>query len=317
MVGENCMKHICLSTYLQKAVKLMVACVFLVTAGTASAAIKPLRGADMLLDSYHRHKARLATNSFGLPLVVESSEQDDRVQVDVYGIFDHSFITIANALKVPANWCDIVFLPPNVKTCTYRKLNDTWQLTFYLGRKEYQPPEDVRKITCHYRSAEQQQGYLDITLNADDGPFGTKNHRMRTEALPLDGGKTYIHVSYTYGDSGALRLASKIYFATLGRNKVGFTVTGTDRNGKPVYIGGPRGAVERNAVRYYFAIQSFMNTSQYSGESRFNMRISQWYDLTNHYRKQLFDLEKKDYITLKTRERTNQVTLQNRIDTGR
>ncbi|NVN91346.1 MAG: hypothetical protein HXX11_12195 [Desulfuromonadales bacterium] len=311
------MNRMGLSTYLQKMVLFIIAAVILVTVGSASAAVKPRQGADMLLDSYRRYSARLATNSYGLPLVVESSEQEDRVQVDVYGIFDHSFIGIANALKVPANWCDIVFLPPNIKTCTYRKLNDTWQLAFYLGRKEYQPPEDARKIICRYRSVEQQQGYLDIMLNADDGPFGTKNHRMRTEALPLDGGKTFIHVSYTYSDSVALRLASKIYFATLGRSKVGFTVTGTDRNGKQIHIGGPRGAVERNAVRYFFAIQSFMNTSRYPEESRFNLRISQWYDLTNHYRKQLFDLEKKDYITLKTRERRNQVTLQNQIETGR
>lgn len=317
MAEERCVKRMGLCKHLQKTVLSMIAAVLLVAAGSASAAVTSRQGADLLLDSYHRHMAGLATNSFGLPLVVESSEQDDRVQVDVYGIFDHSFNSIANALKVPANWCDIVFLPPNVKTCTYRKLNDRWQLTFYLGRKEYQAPEDARKIICRYRSSEQQHGYLDIMLNADDGPFGTKNHRMRTEALPLDGGKTFIHVSYTYGDSGALRLASKIYFATLGRSKVGFTVTGTDRNGRPVHIGGPRGAVERNAVRYYFAIQSFMNTARYPEESRFNMRISQWYDLTSHYRKQLFDLEKKDYIALKTSERKNQVALQNLVSTGR
>ena len=54
----------------------------------------------------------------------------------------------------------------------------------------------------------------------------------------------------------ALHLAEKAYFATLGRGKVGFTVTGTDQNGKALYIGGPRGAIERNAVRYYFAIQT-------------------------------------------------------------
>ena len=39
---------------------------------------------------------------------------------------------------------------------------------------------------------------------------------------------------------------------------VGFTVIGTDRKGNPVYIGGPRGSIERNAVRYYFAIRSVL-----------------------------------------------------------
>ena len=153
-------------------------------------------------------------------------------------------------------------------------------------------------------------------LSADAGPFGTKDHKMRFEALPLDGGRTFVHVSYTYSDSVALRLAEKVYFATLGWGKAGFTVTGTDRNGKPVYIGGPRGAIERNAVRYYLAIQSFMNTLPYPEESRFSMRIGEWYDLTSRYRKQLFDLDKKDYLTFKTTEHKNQVILQRRISMG-
>jgi hypothetical protein len=219
-------------------------------------------------------------------------------------------------LKVPANWCDIVSLHPNVKACTYRELPGAWLLTFYIGRKVYQPLEDTRQVIYHYRNVDQQQGYLDIILSADAGPFGTKDHRMRFEALPLDGGRTFVHVSYAYSDSVALRLAGKVYFATLGWGKVGFTVTGTDRNGKPVYIGGPRGAIERNAVRYYFAIQSFMNTLRYPDKNRFSMRIREWYDLTTRYRKQLFDLDKKDYLTFKTKEHKNQVTLQRRIGTG-
>jgi hypothetical protein len=139
---------------------------------------------------------------------------------------------------------------------------------------------------------------------------------MRFEAVPLDGGRTFVHVSYEYNGSVALRLAEKVYFATLGLGKVGFTVTGTDSEGNPIYIGGARGAVERNAVRYYFAIQSVMNTLRYPEKSRFSMRISEWYDLTSRYRKQLFDLDKNDYLAFKTKEHKNQVTLQLSIGTG-
>jgi hypothetical protein len=235
--------------------------------------------------------------------------------VDVYGIFDHSFSSIANTLENPAKWCDIVFLHPNIKACTYKKLAGTWLLSFYLGRKTYQPPEDTVPVISHFRNVKHPV-YLDIMLNADEGPYGTKDHRMRFEALPLDGGKTFVHVSYAYSDSVALRLVAKIYFATLGRSKVGFTVTGTDENGNPTYIGGPRGAVERSAVRCYFAIQAFMNTLRYPEESRFSMRINEWYDLTARFKKQLFDLDKKDYLALKIREHKNQVMLQRSIGTG-
>lgn len=288
----------------------MVAAVVLVSAGAASAFESPRQGADILRDTYHRNMSKLEANSFGLPLVLESFERDDRVHVDVYGIFDYSFSSVVNVLSAPSNWCDIVFLHPNIKACASSDLPDGGLLTFYIGRKVYQAPEDTRQVVYHYRNIEQQQTYLDIMLSADAGPFGSRDHRMRFEAMPLDGERTFVHVSYTYCDSAALRLAGKAYFATLGRGKVGFTVTGTDSSGKPVYIGGPRGAVERNAVRYYFAIQSYMNTLRYPEERRFSLRISDWYDLTARYRKQLFELDKDDYLTFKTKERMHQVTLQ-------
>jgi hypothetical protein len=300
---------------LLKSFMFIVAAAFIFSAGAASAAEKPLKGEDILLGTYHKNMAKLERNSFGFPLFLESFERGDRVHVDVYGIFDYPFSSVVNVLKAPANWCDIVSLHPNVKACTYRELPGTWRLTFYIGRKVYQHPEDTRQVIYRYRKVVQQQGYLDIILDADEGPFGTKDHRMRFEALPLDGGRTFVHVSYEYNGSVALRLAEKVYFATLGLGKVGFTVTGTDRNGDPVYIGGSRGAVERNAVRYYFAIQSFINTLRYPEKSRFSMRISDWYDLTTRYRKQLFELDKKDYLTFKTKEHKNQVLLQRQIST--
>jgi hypothetical protein len=300
---------------LPKVFLLVVAAVLLSTFGSASAAERPRQGKDLLLDAYRKNMPRLEAKNFGFPLFLESFERDDRVRVDVYGIFNFPFGSVVSVLKVPANWCDIVSLHPNIKACTYSEQPDDWLLTFYLGSKAYQPLEDTRRVISHYRSVD-QPGYLDIILNADAGPFGTKDHRMRFEALPLDGGRTFVHVSYAYKDSVALRLVAKIYFATLGRGKVGFTVTGTDGNGSPVYIGGPRGAVERSAVRYYFAIQSFMNTLRYPEESRFSMRTSEWYDLTIRYRKQLFDLDKKEYLTFKAKEHKNQVTLQRRIGTG-
>ena len=304
------------SDNLTKFLLFMIVSAILFYASSVSAVEKSWQGEDILLDTYHRNMAKLETNSFGLPLFLESFELDDRVHVDVYGIFDYPFSSIVNMLKVPANWCDIVSLNPNVKACTYIELPGTWRLTFYIGRKSYQPPEDTRQVIYHFRNVEQQQGYLDIILNADTGPFGSKDHRMRFEALPIDGGRTFVHVSYAYNDSIALRVAEKVYFATLGWGKVGFTVTRTDRNGTPVYIGGPRGAIERNAVRYYFAIQSFMNALRYPEDRRFSMRISEWYDLTSRYRKQLFELDKKDYLKFKTLEHKNQMTLQRSIGTG-
>ncbi len=301
-------------TNLRKFFVAMLAAALLFPAGFVAADEKRGQGEDQLLDTYHKNQTRLETSDFGLPLFLESFEGDDKVHVDVYGIFASPLSSIANAVTVPANWCDIVFLHPNVKACTYRQAADTYLLTFYLGRKKYQPPEDTHPIVCRFNVV-QQQRYLDITLHADKGPFATRDHRMRFEALALDDERTFVHVSYAYSDSAALRFATKIYFATLGRDKVGFTVTGTDSSGEPIYIGGPRGAVERSAIRYYFAIQSFMNTVHAPEERRFSLRISDWYDRTTPYRKQLFDLDKQDYQTAKVAEQSNQERLQQQIDT--
>ncbi len=303
-------------SYFMTFILLMLALLILMKPHSASAAVKIGSAEDILLETYHRNGAGLEINSFGLPLVVESREKDERVHVDVYGIFSYPFNNVVSALKVPANWCDIVALHPNIKACTYRQLPGDWQLTFYPGSKEYQPPEDTHPVMYTFRIVAQRQGYLDITLNAESGPFRTTDHRMRFEALPIDAGRTYIRISYTYSDSIALRLAAKIYFATIARSKVGFSITGTNKNGTPVYIGGPRGALERSAVRYYCAIQTFMNTLSYPEEKQFTIRTGQWHDLTTRFRRQLFDLTKRDYLTTKTREHDNQVLLQQRIGTG-
>lgn len=305
---------------ISKVFQLLVAAAILLSSAPAWATEElrqPRRGDEVLLDAHTRFEAKLEKNSFGFPLFLESSEKDNRVHVDVYGILDHSFISVLTMLKVPANWCDIVSLHPNVKVCTYREQPGAWLLTFYVGRKTYQPPEKARKVIYHYRTVEQQPGYLDVLLNADEGPYGTKDHRMRFEAVPLEGGKkTFVHVSYAYSGSASLRLAETLYFATLGWGKMGFTVTGTDGKGNPVYVGGSRAALERNAVRYYFAIQSFMDALHSTEENRFSMRLGAWYDFTDKHRKQLYEMEKKDYLATKTMERKDQIILQQLIGTG-
>jgi hypothetical protein len=295
---------------------LQVVVAILSFAGLATAADTPGQGEAILLEAYHRNMTRMETSNFGVPLHLESFEQDDSLHVDVYGIFAYPFDTVADVLDGPSNWCDIVSLHPNIKACTYRGLAEQRLLTLYLGLKDNQALEDTRQITCRYRSVERQHGYLNVILVADQGPYGTKNHSMRFEALPLAGGKTFVHVTYAFSDSAMLRLAAKIYFATLGRGKIGFTVTGIDRNGAPIYIGGPRGALERSAARYYFAIQSFMNALPYPEEIRFNMRIIGWYDLTIPHKRQLFDLDRREYLLFKTSEHRHQVNLQRQIGAG-
>ena len=88
--------------------------------------------------------------------------------------------------------------------------------------------------------------------------MGTKNYRLMLEAVPLDAKRSFVHMSYAYGYGFAARMAMEGYLATLGRNKVGFTITGQGNDGKPVYMGNVRGVVERNTMRYYLAIEAYL-----------------------------------------------------------
>jgi hypothetical protein len=262
-----------------------------------------------LLGKYSALGAKLVKNQFAAPIYLESRESQGAQQVDMYGIFPYPFDAVRVALQSPASWCDITTLHINIKGCTAKKAGDHSLLTIYSGRKYYQPPAEAYPLKLSFRIASQQPGYLNVTLAADEGPLRTKDHRIRLEAVPLDPGRTFVHFSYAYSHGALANMAIKTYFATLARDKIGFSTSG-GKSGSPVFIGGVRGAVERNTVRYYLALQTYMDTLKYPEGQRFEQRLSRWYDLTARYPRQLKELEKSEYLASKKREHLNQVSLQ-------
>lgn len=277
--------------------------------GIGHAAETASSGGKALLAKYPAISAKLQKNQFAAPIYLESTEVEGSLKVDMYGVVSHSFNTVKDALQSPVNWCDITSMHINIKACTARKTADQWLVTIYSGRKYYQPPADAYQLKLKFRIAAQQPDYLDIALAANEGPLRTKDHRIRLEAVPLDKGRTFVHFSYAYSHGPLANMAIKAYFTTLARDKVGFsTVPG--KGGRPVYIGGVRGAVERNTVRYYLALQTYLDTLNIQEGQRFEQRISRWYDLTARYPRQLKEVEKPEYLDNKRREHTNQLILQ-------
>ena len=108
------------------------------------------------------------------------------------------------------------------------------------------------------------------------------------------------------------KLAMQTYLATLGRHKVGFTVTGTDDNDEPIYIKGLQGVIERNVMRYIFAIQSVLETRQTS-EQR-TARFQHWYTHIEKHPRQLVELTREDYLDNKQRELSNQLDRQKTME---
>jgi hypothetical protein len=264
-----------------------------------------------LLAKYPPLAEKLRKNQFGAPIYLQSTEAGGSSRVDLYGIIDHPFAAVEEALQSPPNWCDITPLHINIKACTYRKIGERWQLTLYSGRKFYQSPSEGFPLELTFRTLSLTPQFLDVALSAKQGPLRTRDHRMTLEAAPLDAVRSFVHFSYRYSYGAMARMAMKTYLNTLGRDKVGFSTT-PGKGGKYYYIDGERGAIERNAVRYYLAVESYLDSLNYPEPRRFEHRLNEWYDLTAKYPRQLKEDEKGEYLAMKKKEHNNQLNLQSK-----
>ena len=263
-------------------------------------------GHEALIDKYHKIEKELEKSTFAIPFFIESSVSKSASRVDIYGTSNYPFGLVKNEFLVPTNWCEIVLPHPGVKACTYKKIDDTWLLNIYNANKLTKPLEDAYQMKFVYRVSELQPVYFDVALTAPEGPFHTKNHRFGLEATSLDEGRTFIHLRYSYRYSPLAYLFMKVF----GGSKSGFTVTGTDSDGNPVYVDGLRGSVERDVACHYLAILAYLDTLKIPAEQRFEKRIRQWYDLAALYKKQLLNMEEGEYLTYKRQARESQQRLQ-------
>jgi hypothetical protein len=269
-------------------------------AGTAGAA--PDGGAAALKGDYQRLLPTLQKNDFGRPLVLESSEVARTQKGDVFAVVDFSLAVVEKGMSSPDGWCDVLILPYNTKHCHASASGSAATLAVRIGRKADQAPEDAHPIAFRYAVESQGSDYLRVVLNAADGPLGTHDYRIVLEATPVDEKHTFIHLSYSYGYSTMSRLAMQAYLATAGARKVGFTVTGKDGDGKPVYVGGMLGATERNTMRYFLAIDAYLGSLAVPEDQRLEKRLSDWYAAAAKYPRQLSEMERAEYFAMKRRE---------------
>jgi hypothetical protein len=165
-----------------------------------------------------------------------------------------------------------------------------------LGRKYDQPVEDAYRLHFDYKLDSAGADYLKAELSSPDGPLGTRDYRIAVEAAPLDATHTILFMSYAYGFGFTARVAMNAYLSTAGSAKVGFSVDGKDGDGKPAYVGGVRGLVERNTMRYYLAIDDYVAAP---APGQLEQRLNTWFDATERYPRQLHELEKSDYLAMK------------------
>jgi len=258
----------------------------------AFGAVSAQADAGSLRNRYTELKPQLQSNAYGRQLYIDSAESSNSLQGDVYAVLDHPFEEVKGALADPNAWCDIMLLPFNTKACSAQGNN----LSVRIGRKYNQPVDQAYRIDFGFSNAAAGANYLATRLNAAQGPFGTRDYRIVAEAIPLDAGHTFMHMSYAYGFGGSGRFAMQAYLATVGASKVGFTTNGV------------RGAVERNAMRYYLAIDAYLDTMDAPQAQRVDKRINQWFSATERYPTQLHEMDRNTYVSMKRQEYERQTT---------
>jgi hypothetical protein len=102
----------------------------------------------------------------------------------------------------------------------------------------------------------------------------------------------------------------KSYLATSGSDKVGFTVIGDPQAPKPRFIGGVRGAIERNTMRYYLAIDAYLGALATPAPARFEQSLERWFNATELYPRQLREIDRDTYLAMKRSEYARQQTAQ-------
>lgn len=251
-------------------------------------------------------KDQLANNQFGRPLAIESTETSGNLKGDVYAVAEQPYAVVGPALQGMDHWCDILMLHLNVKDCGWRGSGASSVLNVAIGRKFDQPVADAHKVEFAYRVAANTPDYVQVQLTAEIGPLGTKDYHIVLEATPLDAKTSFVHMSYSYGFGMTAKLAMQAYLATLGRSKVGFTIVEHKPDGTPVYTGNVRGVIERNAMRYYLAIDAYLTAVTLPPAEQPEKRIRGWITAVERYPKQLREMDPDEYLVMKRKELARQ-----------
>ena len=249
-----------------------------------------------------RHGAlrlQLESNPFQRPLYLESSQRAGTLQGDIYARFEQPFAVLGPALQGREHWCDILILHPNVKSC---RPSSGDRLRLDIGRNFEQPLADAYQFEFRYQVVKATPDYLHLALNAESGPLGTSGYRMALEVVALDAQRSFLHMSYAYSYGLGARLAMRSYLATAGRKRVGFTTVGRQADGQPIHVGGMRAVVERNTMRYYLAIEAFLNALSTPPAQRQERRLELWHASARRYPLQLQEPASGAYLKMKRKE---------------
>lgn len=266
-------------------------------------ALETLRAKYASLDEPLRH------SQFKQRLVLDSTETSGGLLGDIHAIVDFPFSEVSAGLSRPDHWCDMILLHINAKYCRAVEGPSGTTLKVNIGQNKPEELADTSRVEFNYSVTAATPDYVVVILSAKDGPMGTSNYRILLEAIALPNARTFLHFTYSYATNLVGRLAMRTYLGTAGSDKVGFTVSGTRADGQAGYIGGVRGMVERNTMRYYLAIESFLGAAREAPAARLEHRLQSWFTAIERYPRQLHEMDRGEYLEMKRAEDHRQQTV--------
>jgi hypothetical protein len=246
-------------------------------------------GNAALKDQYAKLRPSLEKSAFGRPLHLAADESSGKMAGEVYAVLDHPFKLVADNLAQAPQWCEVLTLPFNVQGCEA----NAGSLKLLIGRKPRSPIEEATRIDFGYSVPARSADALEVKLSAPSGPGGTRDYLITFSATPLDDKRTFVCLHYGYSLGTMSKVAMQTYLSTSGAEKVGFT----SENGK--LVGGTRGIMERNTMRYFLAIEAYLDALAQPQDKRKRARLEKWFAATERHAKQLREMSREEYLALK------------------
>lgn len=272
---------------------------FLASATAQPTPVEQLRAMQLEL------REALDKSSFKEPLVLMSSDNGDQVTGEVHAEIKRPFSDIAAAFRSAGKVCELLLLHLNVRACQAESSSAGDTLELSVGPKRAAAPGLIYRMRYVLRVDADTPKYLRVALTAAAGPLLTSNYRIILEAMPVQPQQSFVHLSYAYEYGAMAKMAMSVYLATAGRGKIGFTAVGKSADGRPQFVGGERGALERNVMRYYLALLAYVSASSGSAQQQAEERLRNWFQLTERYAAQLHELDLEEYLDEKHRDLRN------------
>jgi hypothetical protein len=258
--------------------------------------------ATKLLQRFQSLQAPLTRSVFNPPLVLESQEQAQRVTGDIYGSVNFRFAQLLPLMQDPQRWCEILLLLSNTKRCQTQREGNTSFLLVHVGGKGEEKVSPDAATRFDFEVNQQSKDYLDMLLSANSGPMGASRIHIHAEGVAVSDSASFLHLHYSYDTGWLARSAMAIYLETLGRGKVGFTPIPGEAGTPVTYIGGVRGVIERNVMRYFMGLNCALTHAESPPAQRFPAMATCWYNAEEQHPLQLHEMERDEYLTMKAHE---------------